>query len=360
MTATQETSTVELSHDGYDDLKNSLKESKSLRDVNKEPDIREAKKQEQRAPSQPSSKKYYARKGDQQFEIDDDFEFEVMADKKPVKMKFRELRERAAGDVAIKNRMHSLAEEKKRVQSTLREFTRLANEDPLGALEFISERAKESDSEFEYQKYLEKLADQAEKLGKMDDKERKSLELEKKLKKAETELSTKERQARIVERKESLLSDYPIDDSQLSDMVEAVLNSDELLAGAENESDVMDRVEELIQETLTQRDIMTVIGETNPKYLNDDNLIFTLSDQIRQNPDLDEADIRDIIRDIIGEDDSRQESERLRDAKTLSRKQRQSAPVDRMIEQNMSPYQLLERQLLERKQELNKTPITMR
>ena len=52
-------------------------------------------------------------------------------------------------------------------------------------MEFISNKAKESDSEFEYSHYIEKLAEQAEKLGQMDEKERKAFELEKKLAKAE-------------------------------------------------------------------------------------------------------------------------------------------------------------------------------
>ena len=47
---------------------------------------------------------------------------EIMADKRPTKLTLRELKERAAGDIAVKNRMHSLAEEKKRVQSTFKEF----------------------------------------------------------------------------------------------------------------------------------------------------------------------------------------------------------------------------------------------
>ena len=70
----------------------------------------------------------------------------------------------------------------------------LSKNDPLAALEYISNKAKEADNEFEYNKYLEKLAEQAEKLGKMDERARKAHELEKKLKKAEQDLSQKERQ----------------------------------------------------------------------------------------------------------------------------------------------------------------------
>ena len=96
------------------------------------------------------------KKGDQSFELDDDYEIEIMADKRPTKMTLRELKDRAAGDIAVKNRMHSLAEEKKRVQSTFKRFAEMAKNDPLGALEFISSKAKEADSGFRIQQLSSK------------------------------------------------------------------------------------------------------------------------------------------------------------------------------------------------------------
>ena len=54
-----------------------------------------------------------------------------------------------------------------------------AKKDPLAALEFISRKVNETDSEFQYNKYLEKLAEQAEKLGQMTEEQRKAWELEK-------------------------------------------------------------------------------------------------------------------------------------------------------------------------------------
>ena len=359
MDHTYESSTVEMDHSPFEQLQNQLLNNKGA----KAADVQEAA-QTQEVKSQPSaSKKYLFTKGDQSLELDDDYELEIMADKRPTKLTLRELKDRAAGDIAVKNRMHSLAEEKKRVSSTFKQFADMAKTDPLAALEFISTKAKESDSEFEYSKYIEKLAEQAEKLGQMDEKDRKAWELQKKLSKAEQDLSHKERTQAVVLRKQELLSDYPeIGDQQFGQMVDAVLSNEDLLEGLNDENDVMDKVEELIQETLTQQDIMSVIREINPSYLNDNKLIFSLSDQIRQNPDLEEEDIRDIINDLIAPAPSRVPvtSARERDIRTLSNKARQGTPMSGLRTQNADPFDLLKQQLLERKQEISKTPLYKR
>lgn len=361
-----ESSTVEMNKTGYSALEEQLLNNKSQKHDSGGNDIRQ-KEVKEYVPN--PSKKYVFTKGDQKLELDDDYEMEFMADKKPARLTLRELKDRAAGDIAVKNRMHSLAEEKKRVQGTFKEFAQLAKTDPLAALEYISNKAKESDSEFEYTMYLEKLADQAEKLGQMDDKERKAWELEKKLAKAEQDLSHKERTEAVVLRKQEMLADYPgIGDQQFSQMVDAVLSNDYLSEGLEDENDVMDRVEELIQETLTQRDIISVIREINSDHINDNDLIFSLSDQLRQNPDLDEDDVRDIISELIGTETAPRQAlkqrnpnmDRDRDIKTLSNKARQGNSVTHMRAQNVDPYDLLKQQLLERKQEIGKTPLYMR
>ena len=361
MEHTYSASTVEMDTQGYEELQDLLINNKANKAENTD-DIRQKTSDNQEKKEPEVSKKYVFRKGDQSVELDDDFELEFMADKRPTKLKLRDLKDRAAGDIAVKNRMHSLAEEKKRVQSTFKQFSDLAKTDPLAALEFISKKANESDNEFEYSKYLEKLAEQAEKLGQMDEKDRKAWELEKKLQKAEQDLSHKERTEAVVLRKQELLADYPeIGDQQFSQMVDAVLNNDELLDGAESEHDVMDRVEELIQETLTQRDIMSVIKEINPDHLGDNTLIFSLSDQLRQNPDLDEEDVRDIVRALIAPAQRSRpvQSDRQRDIQTLSSKARQNS-VGNVRTQSAEPYDILKQQLMERKQELSKTPLYKR
>lgn len=333
---------------GYEALAQQLIERKSPENQQAERnrDIREARKEEPRETAPRESKSFLFQKGDQQFEVDEDAEIEFTADKGPVKLTLREMRDRAAGDIAVKNRMHSLAEEKKKIQKTFKEFSAIAKDDPLGALEYISQRVKESDSEFEYQTYLEKLADQAEKLGKMDEKERKALELEKKLGKAEQDLSLKEREANAVLRKQEILRNFPeIGDQEFGQMVEAVLDNEDLADGLETEGQILDMVEDLIAETLTQRDIIRAISQVNPSYAKDDQLIFALSDQLRLNPDFDEDDIRDVIESVI------RPSERTQAIKTLSEKNRASHSVDYVRRESGSDFDLLKEQLLERKEQ---------
>lgn len=364
--------TVEQDSDGFADLQEQLLNKSSQNEETQEQKSSKTaqgnKNEKSSRPSMPSKKHVFS-KGDQSFEIDDDFEIEFMADKRPTRLTLRELKERAAGDIAVKNRMHALAEEKKKVGSTFKEFSDLAKKDPLAALEFIAGKAKEQDGEFEYRKYIEKLAEQADKLGSMNEEQRKAWELEKKLEKAEQDLSHRQRTEAVVLRKQELLNDYPeIGDSQIAQMVDAVLSNEDLSEGLENEHDVMERVEELIQETLTQRDILSVIKEINPDHINDNNLIFSLSDQLRQNPDLDEEDVRDIIRELIGKRNvlqaealqNKQRYDRQSDVRTLSQKARQATPESSLRMQNATPYETLAQQLLERKKEFSKTPLSMR
>jgi len=361
----QQATTVEMDHTHFDDLKSQILGRKEATAAPQNQTQDEASKPEKVERSLPASKKYTFVKGDQSYEVDDDAEIEFMADKRPMKLTLRELKDRAAGDIAVKNRMHALAEEKKRVQTTIKQFATLSKTDPLAALEYIASKAKEADGEFEYNQYLQQLADQAEKLGRMDEKERKALELEKKLSKAEQDLSLKEREALAIRRKQDILSTYPeIGDSQFGQMVDAVLNNEELLEGVEDERGVLDKVEELIQETLTQRDIIKVISEINPAYVNDNQLVFSLSDQLRQNPDLDEEDVRDIVRELIRPAERKAAPARPTDreaaVKTLSRKQREGSPIEHLRAQGASDFDILKMQLLENKEKFQRTPIYMR
>ena len=366
MDHTYASSTVEHDHTGFDSLKNQILSKESSK-VDSQQDIRTQRDAETTKKESPVSKKFLFTKGDQSLELDDDYEIEMMADKRPIKMTLRELKDRAAGDVAVKNRMHSLAEEKKNVQATFKKFAEMSRKDPLAALEFISKKANETDSDFEYSKYIEQLAEQAERLGKMDDKELKSWDLEKKLEKAEQDLSQRERNEAVVLRKQDLQTEYPeIGDSQMQEMVDAVLSNDAMLEGLEDEQDVLDKVEELIQETLIQRDIMSVIREINSDELNNNELIFSISDQIRQNPDLDEEDVREIVQALISPSEREVERprpvdrEREHAQRTLSSKARQGNPVSNQRSKPYDPYDDLKDQLEKNKEKIRKTPLYQR
>lgn len=348
--------TVQMTHDGFDDLKSQILEKNQA--------VNSTKPEPKEKPAAPSSKKYTFKRGDQAVELDDDYVIEMMADKKPIKLTLRELKDRAAGDIAVKNRMHSLAEEKKRVASTFSQFAEMAKKDPLEALRFISDKAKETDSDFEFDNYILKLAEQAEKLNQMDEKDRKALELEKKLEKANTDLSRKEREAQVVLRKSEILSTYPeIGDSKFAEIVDTVLGSEELSEGLETEEDVMDMVEELIVESLNRRDILKVIDDINPSHINDDALLNAVAEVLSMNPDFDEEDVRDIVREMIGpapKPVAPVDDERKRASRILSEKAREANSVSTIKAQKMTPYQILEQQLREKTEKQKRTPLYSR
>ena len=354
-------STVQMDNTGYSDLQNQILGVKQEKNAPKaEPKSEKPEPKQSKKEPSAVTKKMVFKRGDETLEMDEDFELEMMADKRPIKLTLRELKDRAAGDYAIKNRMHALAEEKKKIQATIKEFASIAKSDPLASLEFISKMANEADSEFEYNKYLEALAEQAEKLGQMDEKERKAWELEKKLTKAEQNLSRQEREANVVLRKQDILETYPeIGNSEFEEMVEKVLSDEALTEKVQDEAGFMDLMEDLVVETLTQRDIIKVISDINPDYINDDELIFTLADQLRQNPDFDEEDVRDIIGELIKPARKKQaepSTPREMAARTLSHKARQSAPVEHIAAQGGSDYDLLKEQLLENYEKIKHTP----
>ncbi|HET9433053.1 MAG TPA: hypothetical protein VFO37_04815 [Chitinophagaceae bacterium] len=342
-----ETAQVEADKENFQELKSQLETKRNSSSEVQGKSESEEEKASQSEKKEPDLKKFIFKKGDSVFEVDEDAEIEMMADKKPVKLTLKDLKERAAGEIAVKNRMHSLAEEKKKVQSTLKKFSEISKEDPIGALEYLEGMAKDSDTLFEHKAYLQKLGEQAEKLAKMTEPERKAQELEKKLQRANEDLSLKERETAVVQKKQEILSKYEeIGDQQFSRMVDAVLESEELMKDCKDEMDVMATAEKLVQETLLQADISSLIHEIEPKMSRDDELIFALRDQVVQNPDLDEEDVREIIREILKP--SKKEVQRV-----LSDKQRSSSSLQHMREQDASDFDLLKAKLEERKKTAN-------
>ena len=293
----------------------------------------------------PESKKFTFRKGDQTFDLDEDAELEMMADKVPMKLTLKELKDRAAGDIAVKNRMHQLAEEKKKVQSTLRDFTKLAKENPLKALEYISNKAKEADSSFEYDSYLKALADQAETLSNMSEPERQNKKLEEKLKETERDLSQAKQVQNIRDRGALIMEETGIGESQFGELVQQVLASDNLMDGIENETQLMDVVQSFAHEVRAQQYVYQITKAVDKDLANDSQFLFYMSDVVQNNPEFDESDIRDMITDYLTPEKKKQAEMR------LSSKQRGSpsnSPSQVKV-QNMTDYELLVHQLQERK-----------
>lgn len=340
------TAIVESDVAGYQNLMTQLLDVKATPSTpvqDAAPKAEDTKPVEPEAPS--NTKKYTFKKGEQTFDLDEDVELEMMADKTPIKMTLKELKDRAAGDVAVKNRMHQLAEEKKKVQATLRDFTKLAKENPLKALEYISNKANETDSSFEYNSYLKALADQSEKISKMNESERKAYQLEQKLKETEGDLSQAKQIKYIQDRGGKIMQETGIEQSQFSDLVQQVLDNDQLMDGVSDEAQLMDVVGKFAHEVQSQQYIYDIAKTIDKDLANDSKFLFHMSDVLQENPDLDESDIRDIINEFVAPEQKKKAEMR------LSSKQRSPSPSShsKVNTQDMSDYELLMHQLNEKK-----------
>jgi hypothetical protein len=338
------TATVQADVSGFEDLASQLlskRDSKPLPEAKLERADIPSKEERSEADVRRSS----FRKGDQTFDIDDDAEIEFMADKSPVKMKLAELKDRAAGDVAIKNRLHSLAEEKKKVQGTLKEFGKIAQKDPLKALEYISKQVKEAGTEFEYENYLSALADQAEKLARMDDKERRAHQAEKRLEEVEGDLSQKQLEDLVRQQAQASSQALGITESQFNQAAQMVLNNPVLMETIETDQDFFGTVEEMVTKAKHQKRVESAISRVDPSEVTNSDLVIELADIVEELlPDGTDADIQDVVAEVL------KPKVKSRVEARLSEKQRNSMPMEHMRAQGASDFQLLVEQLKERGQ----------
>ncbi len=344
------TTLIETDVAGYENLATQLIEKRSHK-----VSVPEAKMEASEMPSkedvkeestseQSTSRRSTFRKGDENFDIDDDAEIEFTADKQSVKMKLSELKDRAAGDVAVKNRMHSLAEEKKRVQGTLKEFSRIAEKDPLEALKYISKQVKEAGTDFEYDKYISALAGQAEKLSRMSEPERRAHQAEKKLEEVEGDLSQKEIEDIVRLKAQDSRASLGIEESHFNRAAQMVMENDVLMESVETEDDFFQTVEEVVIKSQNQKRIERLVGKVDPEEMNNKALIIEMSDIVeRLLPDGTDKDLQDIIEEVL------KPKTKLKAETRLSEKQRRSMPLEQMKAQGASDVHLLMEQLKEKR-----------
>ncbi len=339
------TATVQADVAGFEDLATQLI---SRRDNNGK--IPEAKLEKAEIPTREEQgaeqdvKRSSFRKGERSFDIDDDAEIEFMADKNPVKMKLSELKDRAAGDVAIKNRLHSLAEEKKKVQGTLKEFSKIAEKDPLKALEFISKQVNEAGTEFEYDKYLNALANQAEKLARMDEKERRAHQAEKRLEEVEGDLSQREVEDLVRHSAQASRERLGIGESQFNQAARMVMENSVLMESIETDEEFFGTVEEMVVKAQQQKRVEQAISKVDPSEINNSDLIIELAEIVEDLlPDGTDSDIQEIVAEVLKPKIKGKVEQRLSD------RQRTSMPIEDLRSQGASDFHLLVEQLKEKR-----------
>lgn len=302
--------------------------------------------EEPQSPQAPEVKRYKFYKGEEVFELDEDAELELKADKEIIRLPIKELRERASGDVAIKKRMHQLAEEKKKITSTLADFSRVAKDDPIGSLKYIVEKAQEVDPDFDYETFLTALGDQAERMSKMSPQERENEELKKRLREKEETMSRSQRIEKVGELAESLIEEFDISEHQLEEYSQLVSGNEELMAGVQTDEDFFDLVRMVHLETENQRRAVDALTKIDPKISADDPLIFEISRLLSDSDlssDFDDQDLIDIAQGLLKPAAS--SKNRSSPQEIISHKMRQGADRGASVSKNMSDFEILAHKL---------------
>lgn len=346
-----ETEVAEVASD-LEVLKNKLieeKQQENAPEVENSPEIEEISEvHEKKSHEVKKERQSRFTKADQNWDLDDDAEIEIKADKGSTRLTLKELKERAAGDIAVKRRMHQLAEEKKKVQSTLSDFARLGKEDPLAALEYMVSRAQEADEDFDFNSFLSALGEQAEKLDGMTAAERENYRLKKQLKEVESEKESSDRLLHAGALAEEVMKNYGLSGDQLNEFVEQVVNEPELMEGVETEEDIFERVEMLAIETQNQKAAYEALTEFVPDARHDDPIVFAMADVLRNNPELavdfDPDDMKEIVQGLL------KQEKRGRTQERASYKMRQAYSTDEISGKGMSDLEILSQKLRQEKE----------
>lgn len=308
---------------------------------------------ERRAPdeNQRKGKAFKFTKGEKNFEIDEDAEFEFLADKRPVKMTLKEMRDAAAGGVAVRNRMRQIAEEKKSLLDPYKDFSKAYREDPLNALKKVFKAVQKVDPEADFNEFLSSLGKQAQSVAQMDPSARKAYLLEKELKEAQGRVTEAEQLQRLGELKQELAEQTGLPDQKIFEFGQQILSHPVLAATVKNEEDLIERIGDLAEEVEMQK----ASHEALQKYKKDisprDPLVFELSNLLKQNPDFDESDLEDIAKGVLGSVHKMQASQRLSKKQRAWVKGSRSANSSNPDYSRMTPFESLKLQIEAKKKQ---------
>lgn len=239
------------------------------------------------------------KKGDKQFEVDEDAEFEFTADKRPIKMTLKQMRDAAAGGIAVRDRMRRIAEEKKALHEPFKNFKQAAKKDPLGALEKMFGVIQNVDPELDYNEFLTDLAKQAQTVAQMEPNARKAYQLEKQVAEQEEKLSEAQEINRMSELKAELMEQTGLPEEKIYEFGQHILNHPILSEGIEDDEDLMKRIGDLAEEVEMQKASYEALRKVKADISHKDPLIFELTRLLKQNPDFDEQDLADIAEEVL-------------------------------------------------------------
>lgn len=249
--------------------------------------------------SEEKGKSFQFSLGEKNFDIDENAEIEFKADGKPVKMTLKEMRDAAAGGVAVRNRMRQLAEEKKNLYAAYDNFHSIAEKDPLTALKKVFSVIKQVDPNADVNKFLVGLGKQAQSLTQMSPSERKAYQLEKELDETRESLTETEKLAKIQEMKQELIGEMGLTEEQVYSFGQQILSNPTLAESIKSEEDLFDRIGDLADEVQRQQAVVSALHKFDPKIKKNDPLVFELSSILEKNPDFDESDLQEVVEGVL-------------------------------------------------------------
>jgi hypothetical protein len=286
-----------------------------------------------------AAKKIKFNKGEQFWDLDEDAVLEFMADKKPVKMTLKEMRDAAAGGVAVRNRLREVAEEKKKIGTVFKNISDTAKTDPIKALQLMMSKVNEIDPEMTYANFMNKFAEQARKLANMDPKEHKVWELERELQDKDKAI----RSNQLIEMREDLERRTGMDAETFDELAVFIVEDPDLSKDIKKEEDIIEKVEELYSGITLHKFSHEILQEVDESISPRSPIVSELSKFVRLNPDFTEKDWLEVAREAVkfGKKDGAQ--------RYLSNKQRTSTSEKDFIEAGLTPIEVLKRQALEKK-----------
>lgn len=290
------------------------------------------------------------RRGDEVFEVPEDAEIELVADKGKNKLLAKEMRDATSGSVAVRNRMRELAEQKKQITSVFKDFAKESKNDPMRALEKFIQKVAETDegSDLSYSGYLEALSEQARKLSEMSETELEAMKLKKDLEETKEVLNQKEYLAKINQKATSLMRETGIDEVQLEHLSNQILSNEAIAQTVTNPEELLDRVGELVTEIGAQQACEKALRKFNADLSPRDPVIRELSRHLKANPDWEPEDLEEVAREISGY------SKRKSVASRASEKVRMAGADSYERQKNLTTFDVLREKLLEKKK-LQKT-----
>jgi hypothetical protein len=290
-------------------------------------------------------------KGEETFDLDSDAILEFKADGKPIKMSLKQMRDAAAGGIAVRNRMRQLSEQKKQMLDPFISAGKKAVDNPLGALKQMFAIVQKVNPDLDFKQFLQGLGKQAQGMAKMAPSEREAFELKQQLEEEREVTSKVMNEAKVQRLSMELMNDTGLSEDKIFEYGNQILTNPILKGTVKDEEDLFTRIGDLAEEVELQQASYNALKKFNPKATPRDPLVFELSKVLRQNPDFDERDLLDLAKGVVNN------VQRTDAARVLSKRHKSAAVNYKSPEKDLSrlsPFEALKAQIQERKEQHKK------